>query len=109
MMIMRTAPDAARAEREDSKNPHQSFRDAGFRQNGVVLLIVINHKQPQYQQAGEHTANRPDNRMKMPQRPKDRRGQQECSRKDAPPALKRIILRKRLRREDELVTGAGLR
>ena len=41
MMIVRTAPDAARAQREDAENPHEDSGDARARQDRVVLLIVV--------------------------------------------------------------------
>ena len=47
VMVVRAAPDAARAQSKDSKNSHQPFRDPRFRQNGMMLLIVINHEKPQ--------------------------------------------------------------
>ena len=106
MMIMRTAPDAARAQREDSKNLHQPFREPRFRQNGVMLLIVVNDEKPQDKQAAEDAAYRPDERMKMPQRSTNRRDQKERRRKNAPPASERIVFGKRFRRENEFLAGS---
>jgi hypothetical protein len=46
MVIVRTRPDAAGAESVYSKQPHQNIGHLGFRENGVMLLVVINDKQP---------------------------------------------------------------
>ena len=51
MMIVRTAPDAARAKSVNSKHPHQPLGQPGMRENGVMLLIVINHEQSQDQKS----------------------------------------------------------
>ena len=56
VMVVRTPPHAARAQGKDAKTLHQDRRDAGARQNGVVLLVVINHKQPQEQQPAQDAA-----------------------------------------------------
>ena len=44
MMVVRRAPDAAGAEREDSHAAHQPFRQSRLRQNRVMLLIVIDNE-----------------------------------------------------------------
>jgi hypothetical protein len=34
-----------------------------------MLLIVIDHKQPEQQEASKHTANHPSGQMEVPDRP----------------------------------------
>ena len=109
MMIMRTAPDAAGAEREHAKYPHQPFRKPGFRQDGVVLLIVIDDEKTQDQQPRKNAADRPDQRMKMPPGA-DERGEQKNPRgKNAPPTLQCAIVRERFCCADELVAFSWVR
>ena len=47
MMVVGTPPDAAGAQGPDPKKPHQKFREPGFWQDRVMLLIMINHEKPQ--------------------------------------------------------------
>ena len=46
MMVVRALPNAARAENQNSEDSHQDVGGAGLGQNRLMLLIVINHKQP---------------------------------------------------------------
>ena len=46
MVIMRFAPDTGRAERENPEDAHQEVRHSRFRQDRLMLLIVINHEEP---------------------------------------------------------------
>ena len=69
MVIVRAPPNAAGAEREDAKDPHQTLRETGVGQDRMVLLIMINHKKPQNQQSGEKTADDPDGQRKIEERP----------------------------------------
>ena len=66
MVVVGAAPDAARAQSQDAHHPHQDFREPRMRQDGVVLLIVKNHEQPQDQQAAQNAADPPPRRMKVP-------------------------------------------
>ena len=47
MMVVGTSPDAAGTQGPDSKKPHQKFREPGFWQDCVMLLIMINHEKPE--------------------------------------------------------------
>ena len=47
MMVMRTAPDAARTQSENAKESHNQLRHPGAGKNGVVLLIVIDDEESQ--------------------------------------------------------------
>ena len=57
MVIMRTAPDAARAEHQHAEHAHQSFRKPGVGQDRVVLLVVIDHEKAQHHQPAQDAAN----------------------------------------------------
>src|SRR5258708_6760884 len=46
MMVMRAPPDTAGAQRKNSKKAHEDLSEFRFRQNGVMLLVMIDNKQP---------------------------------------------------------------
>ncbi len=77
MVVVRAAPDAARAERQDADNPHENLRQPRLGQDRVVLLIVVNDEQPQNQKPGQHTASHASQRVEIPKRPRLRGQQQE--------------------------------
>ena len=66
MMVVRTSPDAAGAEGKDSKDSHQCLGETGAGQDRLMLLIVINHKEPENKQSGEKTADDLDGKMGAP-------------------------------------------
>lgn len=66
-----------------------------MRQNRLMLLIVINHEEPQHQQPGENTADNPATQIKVPKSPGDSSRQEKRCRKNVPPASRREIPRKR--------------
>jgi hypothetical protein len=55
MVIVGTAPDAAGTQREDAKYPHIILRDARFGKDGMVLLVMVNHKKTQNEKPGKYT------------------------------------------------------
>ena len=57
MVVVRTPPNTAGAESEDSKDCHQSFGETGVGQDCLMLLIMINHEEPENKQSGEETAD----------------------------------------------------
>lgn len=57
VMIMRALPDTHRAQDEYPKNIHDETRKARPGKDRIVLLIMINDKEPQDQQSSENTAN----------------------------------------------------
>ena len=65
-----------------------------MRQNRLMLLIVINHEEPQHQQPGENTADNPATQIKVPKSPCDSSRQEKRCRKKVPPASRREIPRK---------------
>ena len=85
VVVVRASPNTARAEGEDAKDPHQSFCQTGMGQYRLVLLIVINHKKPENQQAGEQTADDPYGRMEVPESAREGCRQEKPSREDIPP------------------------
>ena len=46
VVIVRFAPHRGRAERQNPEDAHQEVGHSGFRQDRLMLLIVINHEQP---------------------------------------------------------------
>lgn len=54
---MRTAPDRVGAKKTNAEQAHENRRHARPREDGAVLLVVINHKQADHQQPGQPTAN----------------------------------------------------
>jgi len=96
MMIMRTAPDAAGAHRENAKQLHEPFSQLRIRQDRMMLLIMIDHEQSQNEQTGEDTADDLAGQMNVPQCSGHGYHQQKGRRQNAPPAFCRRILRKRL-------------
>ena len=66
MMIMRTAPDAAGTQGENPKESHNQFGQTGAGKDGVVLLIVIDHKEPEDQQPAENAAGNFTGEMRTP-------------------------------------------
>ena len=68
VMIMGTAPHAARAESENAKNAHEALGDFRARQDRVMLLVVVNDEKPHENQPGEHTANEPGDKRETRKR-----------------------------------------
>jgi hypothetical protein len=79
MVVVGASPNAAGAEGEDSKDPHQNFGEAGVGQYRQVLLVVINHEKPEHKQPGEKTADDPAGRMEIPKSPCQGRRQKKSS------------------------------
>ena len=77
MVVVGASPNAARREGEDAKDSHQPLGEAGAGQNRVMLLIVINHKEPENQQTAEKTAHNPADHMEIPERPRNGSRQQQ--------------------------------
>src|ERR1041385_2490492 len=101
MIIVRTPPDADRAEAEDSENPHDYFRERGMRQDRVVLLVVIEDEQTQKKQARENAANDPARDRNRGERPGNSGGEEASRRENMPPTRRREIGRERFRRQDK--------
>jgi hypothetical protein len=45
VMIVRTLPDAAGAQSKNAENPHVDAGQTRIRQDGMVLLVVVDHEQ----------------------------------------------------------------
>jgi hypothetical protein len=98
MMIVGAAPDTARAQGINSKNPHEHFREARPGKDGVMLLIMVNHEKPENQKSGKDAAKEFCGGMKIPERASQRREQKGSGGKDMPPASGGGIFRKGFRR-----------
>ena len=66
MMVVRTAPNTARAQDQDAEDSHENVRRARVRQDGAMLLIVINHEQPQKQKPRQKATRDFCRRMEVP-------------------------------------------
>ena len=91
VMVVGTAPDAARTQRKDAEEPHENLRGSGSWQNGVMLLIVIDDEQAQEQEAAKAAADQFCCRIKIPVCPGQRDEGQKGRRKDMPPTFPRGI------------------
>ena len=91
MVVVRAAPHAARAQDQDAKQPHHPLGQPGLRQDGVVLLVMVNDEKSQNQQPGQKTACYPGSRMKVPKRPGQRRDQETTCGKQMSPTPRRRI------------------
>lgn len=106
VMIVRTPPDTARAQREDTKDFHDHPRHAGSRQNGLVLLIVINDEEPQEQQSAQNAANDLKRGIAGPKSPsRCNREEKRCG-KDAPPTFESEVFCVRPGGEDQCLAGS---
>src|ERR1051325_3159628 len=74
MVVMRTFPNTARAEDQDAKDAHQYFGQARMRQDGLVLLIVVDDEKTKMQQSGEETAHNPAGEVEIPDGPRQDAG-----------------------------------
>jgi hypothetical protein len=96
MMVVRAFPNTAGAEDQNAKDPHQALGEPGMRQYGLMLLIVINDKEPKVKQAGENTADDFAGQMEVPESPRQGAHQEKRSGKYVPPTPHRGIERVRL-------------
>ena len=91
VMIVRTAPDAAGAQRPQAKQLHQKFGRGRFGQNGVMLLVMIDHKHPDAHQPGQQAAKDPERYWPWDESPGGGGREQRTGGKNAPPAGQGII------------------
>lgn len=92
VMVMRTAPDAARTQSPNAIETHEKFRQTRFGQNGAVLLVMVNHKEPDHQQSSQSTANKAQREWQHRESSGNRNGEQKCRGKDAPPTFPGMIM-----------------
>jgi hypothetical protein len=67
MVVVRAFPNTAGAQDQDSEEPHQPLRQTGMRQYRLVLLIVVNHKEPEIEQPGQQTAHQLAGEIEVPE------------------------------------------
>ena len=109
VMVVRAAPDAAGTQGEDAENAHQDLRQKRLGENGMVLLVMINHEKPEDQQAGKDAAEQPCAEGVVPQRAGQGRRQKSDGGKDIPPAPSRVIVGEGLGSLDQFLPGARWR
>ena len=85
MMVVRTAPNAARTQRQDAKEPHESLRHPRPGQDRMVLLIVINDEQPEQEESAQNAADAFCQQTDIPVRPGQCHEDQKCRGEDMPP------------------------
>ena len=96
MVVVRFAPDAAGAERQDAEDAHETLGQPGFGQDRVMLLVVVNHKQPEHEQPAQQAAGDASGQREM-RAAQARQGSDETARQqkgcgqDAPPAFYRVV------------------
>ena len=71
-----------------------------MRQDGVVLLVVVNDEEPQDEQAAEYATGEFAHKRDIEKSPGQRGDEKHGRGKDMPPAPGTLILRVRLRGED---------
>lgn len=105
MMSVRTAPDGARTEEEDSDKAHQALGDPGARKNRVMLLIVIDHEQSEKEKPAQDTAADARGKGGHPLGPRES-CDQKCGRgQNMPPTTERGIGGEILGGNDKVGTG----
>lgn len=105
MMIVRAAPDTARAQGQHPDEPHQELGRLRAGEDRVMLLIVIDDKQPENEKSGQNAARRLRGRMNIPDGPGLCRGKKGSGRKKTPPTAWRAIVSEGFGGQDEF--GAG--
>jgi len=86
MIIMRTAPNGAGADKTNAEQTHENFGRTGPGQNRAVLLVMINHKQPEHQQPGQDAAGHAPDQGQPGKSSCGGRAQEKRRGKNAPPA-----------------------
>ena len=109
MVVVRASPNAAGAEGQDAKDPHQDLGQSGMGQYRLMLLIVVNHKKPEYEQPGENTAHNLADKIEVPESARKANRQQKRSRENAPPTPRRRIRRIRFGGQYEFFSGSHVR
>jgi len=87
MVVVRTLPNAAGAQNQDSKNVHQKPGQAGRRQDRLVLLVVINDKKAENEQSAEDAADNFTGQMGTPKGAGQAGEEKNSSREDRPPTF----------------------
>jgi hypothetical protein len=105
MMVVRGAPDAAGTQDPDAVEAHEKFRDWGIGQDGMVLLIVVNHEKPDHEQARKHAANDAHGDGHAGKSSRTGCHQKKCGGKDAPPTDPEGIPRVRLGSREQRFTS----
>src|ERR1700722_19807205 len=103
MVIGRTPPDAARTQGQNPEAAREKFRQPRFRQDGMMLLVVVNDKKPQQKQSCENAANNFHRRIEIQKRSCNRQQQQPRRGKNTPPASRRIVRRIRPGRQNKFL------
>ena len=105
MVIMRTAPDAAGAQGVNPEEPHENLSQPRFRKDRVVLLIMVNDKNPQDQQTTQNTEEKSSEQVKIGQSSSQCKREEGCARKDTPPTFSRGVPRETFCRKNQLRAG----
>jgi hypothetical protein len=96
-------PNTARAENQDSKNPHQTLGQPGMRQYRLMLLIVINDKKAKVKQPRQNAAGYLAGELEVPESARESARQKERGAEQMGPTPDRRINRVRFGRQYDLL------
>jgi len=91
MVVMRTAPNRTGANKTNAVQAHDNRRHTRPGQNRMMLLVVIDHKQPDDEQPAQDTANDTPDQGQHRKSSRNSQRQIECGGKNTPPAFPRGI------------------
>ncbi len=91
VMVVRMAPGAAGAKEADADDAHQKFREARFGQDGAMLVVVVNDKEPDHQQSRQPAAHDAQDERQSGQGSRQGGEKEKRGGQDAPPAFPGII------------------
>jgi hypothetical protein len=91
MMVVRAAPDTAGTQDENSEDPHENSDQPGMRQNGPVLLIVVDDEEPEIKESGQNAARDFCRDVSVPDHARKGGCQQDGGGNNVPPAFGREI------------------
>ena len=95
VVVVRAFPDAARRQRENADEAHEKVGQKGVVQDGVVLVVVKDHKRTHHQQTGDNAANQPGRPSPRGQCPNERKSKQRQREKHFPPTAYAVFAGKR--------------
>ena len=102
MVIVRPLPDTGRRQDINAKYRHDRMGNRAVSQNGMMLVIVIDHEHPHDQQSGKHAANDPQCEERHEYGSGERCGKQAKRGDRVPPAKGAMLPGIRLGSQDQL-------
>jgi hypothetical protein len=87
MIIMRTTPNGVGTNKTNAEKTHENRGQARPGQNGAMLLVMINHEQPEHQQPRQDAAGYAPDQGQQRESSCDGQAQQKGRGQNAPPAF----------------------